>query len=59
MGRRIQIAQAVVAGHFDTAANLISNSPGVDWRSFVDTDSHPPLAVALGLASAVAMEVLV
>lgn len=55
MGRRIQIAQALAAGRPDAAANLIHNSPDIDWRAFVGAAHHPPLAVALGLASALAL----
>lgn len=56
MGRRIQIAQALANGRPDTAANLIHNSPDIDWRSFVGAGYHPPLAVALGLATALPQE---
>lgn len=47
MGRRVQIAQALAAGDYPTAANLICNSPGLEWRAFVPADHHAALAALL------------
>lgn len=40
MGRRCQILRAVTAGDAQTAANLITNSPGLDWRALIPADHH-------------------
>ena len=43
MGRRVQIALALAAGDYATAANLIRNSPGLEWAAFVPAEHHDTL----------------
>jgi hypothetical protein len=42
--RDCQILQAVAAGDYWTAANLITNSPVLDWRALVPDHHHAALA---------------
>lgn len=57
VGRIYDIVRHVRAGNLETARNLVSNSPGVDWAAQLGTEEYAALFTAPS-ALAVAVEVV-